>query len=167
MFICLYFIFILFRHWLGRLIVRLVADERRMKLLALVALVILLCGVSTEARVTSLPHRGALYTGLAFRALSQPLAPPAAPAPEMWFTEQVRASLRLLHPRFGQFVSVVDPFTPASGSLRSAQRGQVAPAVLDEQHLPPPQRPRLPYAAFLSSGAFALSPITDTHLVTL
>jgi hypothetical protein len=67
--------------------------EMRYSAAAIVLLVVVVCCCSDVAlggRVTSIPHRGALYDGLAMRAINNPksvIAPSSADAPEQWFTQ--------------------------------------------------------------------------------
>ena len=81
---------------------------------AALLLIVACCSDVALGRVTSIPHRGALYDGLAMRALNHHNIPAvSADAPEQWFT-QVGAHL------------------PASRSMHSQCHGnQVRPNLYD------------------------------------
>jgi hypothetical protein len=55
---------------------------------AALLLIVACCSDVALGRVTSIPHRGALYDGLAMRALNHHNIPAvSADAPEQWFTQ--------------------------------------------------------------------------------
>lgn len=73
-------------------------EMSRLVVSAALLFIVACCSDVALGRVTSIPHRGALYDGLAMRALNHHNIPAvSADAPEQWFTQVPTPTSRSMH----------------------------------------------------------------------